>query len=43
LKIGVRFPVHYESGKPFNLSLDQLEFIKPEIDIKQAVKDLLPM
>ncbi len=43
LKIGVRFPVHYETGKPFNLSLDQLEFIKPEIDIKQAVKDLLPM
>jgi hypothetical protein len=43
LKVGVRFPVHYETGKPFSVSLDQLEFIKPEIDIKQAVKDLLPM
>lgn len=43
LKIGLRFPVHYVFGQPFELSLDQVEFIVPEIDVKQAVKDLLPM
>ena len=30
-------------GKPFNLSLNQLEFIKPDIDVGKAVKDLLPI
>ena len=43
MKIGLRFPVHYEFGKPFELSLKQVEFIVPEIDYKKAVKDLLPM
>jgi len=43
LKIGLRFPVHYEFGKPFELSLKQVEFIVPDIDYKKAVKDLLPI
>ena len=43
LKLGMRFPVHYEFGKPFELSLKQVEFIVPEIDYKKAVKDLLPI
>jgi hypothetical protein len=43
LTVGLRFPVHYESNKPFEISLAQVEFIKPEIDVMQAVKDLLPM
>ncbi len=43
LKIGLRFPVHYEFGKPFELSLKQVEFIVPDIDYKKAVTDLLPM
>lgn len=42
LKIGLRFPVHYVFGQPFDLSLSQVEFIVPQIDVKQAVKDLLP-
>jgi Domain of unknown function (DUF4157) len=42
LTVGLRFPVHYEAGKPFNLSLDQLQFVKPEIDVMKAVKELLP-
>jgi hypothetical protein len=42
LVIGLRFPVHYKSGKPFNLSLDQVQFIRPEIDVMKAVKELLP-
>jgi hypothetical protein len=43
LKVGLRFPVHYEFGKPFHIGLDQVEFIAPTIDYKKAVKDLLPM
>jgi hypothetical protein len=41
LKIGLRFPVHYVFGQPFELSLSQVEFIVPDIDAKKAVKDLL--
>ncbi|MEA2337513.1 MAG: hypothetical protein QOE82_1520 [Thermoanaerobaculia bacterium] len=43
LVVGLRFPVHFESGKPFALSLDQVQFIRPEIDVMRAVKDLLPI
>lgn len=43
LKIGLRFPVHYEFGKPFEISLSQVEFIVPDVDYKKAVKDLLPI
>lgn len=43
LKIGLRFPVHYEFGKPFEITLSQVEFIVPDIDYKKAVKDLLPV
>ena len=42
LKIGLRFPVRYVFGKPFELSLNQVEFIVPQIDYKRAVKELLP-
>jgi len=42
LTVGLRFPLHYELGKPLSISLDQLQFIRPEIDVKKAVKDLLP-
>jgi len=41
LRIGLRFPVHYVFGEPFDLSLSQVDFIVPDIDAKQAVKDLL--
>jgi hypothetical protein len=41
LKIGLRFPVHYVFGQPFEISLSQVEFIVPDIDATQAVKDLL--
>jgi Domain of unknown function (DUF4157) len=41
-KIGLRFPVHYVFGEPFNLSLDQVQFIAPQIDAKKIIKDLLP-
>jgi hypothetical protein len=32
LRFGVKFPIHYEEGKPFNVSLDDLQFQVPDID-----------
>ncbi|WP_435009537.1 DUF4157 domain-containing protein [Tundrisphaera lichenicola] len=40
-KIGLRFPVAYTFGEPFRLSLDQLEFIAPQVDVRKAVRDLI--
>jgi Domain of unknown function (DUF4157) len=42
LKIGVRVPFKYVFGEPFQLSLDQIEFIVPKIDPGSLVKELLP-
>lgn len=42
LKVGVRVPFRYVFGQPFDLSLDQIEFIVPAIDAKSLMKDLLP-
>jgi hypothetical protein len=42
LKIGVRIPFKYVFGQPFQLSLDQIEFIVPEIKPKELIKELLP-
>ena len=41
-QIGLRFPVHYVFGEPFKLSLDQVQFIAPQIDAHKLVRDLLP-
>lgn len=32
LAFGVSFPIHYEEGKPFDVSLDQVQFQTPQID-----------
>jgi hypothetical protein len=40
LRFGILFPVHYKEGEPFDISLDDVEFEKPNIDIPQLVKDL---
>jgi hypothetical protein len=42
LRIGVRVPFKYVFGQPFELSLDQIEFIVPKIEPGQLVKELLP-
>ncbi len=42
LRVGMEFPVTYVFGEDFTLEASQAEFIMPEIDIKQAVMDLLP-
>jgi uncharacterized protein DUF4157 len=32
LRFGMTFPLHYESGKPFALSFDQIQWTYPQID-----------
>ena len=38
----MRVPFKYVFGQPFELSLDQVEFIVPQIDPAQFVRELLP-
>ena len=41
LKLGVQLPVHYQEGKPFDLSLSDVQFDVPQIDPKQILTDLI--
>jgi len=41
LRFGVAFPIHYEEGKPFQLSLDQVQFTYPAIDAKEILSGLI--
>jgi hypothetical protein len=41
LRFGVRFPIHYEEGQPFDISLDDVEFDVPDIDPLALVGDLM--
>jgi len=41
LRFGVKFPVHYEEGKPFDISLSDVEFIVPDVDVKDLISDLV--
>ncbi|WP_407279214.1 DUF4157 domain-containing protein [Aromatoleum evansii] len=40
LEFGVRFPVTYREGEPFDLSLDDLEFEVPDVDPAAMVEQL---
>lgn len=40
LRLGVRFPIHYRQGQPFDVSLDDVQFEVPDIDPMQLVRDL---
>jgi hypothetical protein len=42
LKVGVRLPFKYAFGQPFQLGLDQVEFIRPDLDSRALMKELLP-
>jgi HSP20 family molecular chaperone IbpA len=39
-KFGVKFPVHYEEGKEFNISLDDVQFEKPDISVSDIAKGI---
>jgi hypothetical protein len=40
LRLGVRFPIHYEDGQPFDVSLDDVQFEVPDIDPAAMVRQL---
>jgi hypothetical protein len=41
LRFGARFPIHYVEGQPFDISLNDVEFIVPDIDPQQMLRDLV--
>lgn len=41
LRFGVKFPIHYEERKPFDISMKDLQFEVPQIDKEQLLKDLI--
>lgn len=41
LRFGVKFPIHYEEGKPFDISLSDLQFQVPDIKPKEMLSDLM--
>jgi hypothetical protein len=42
LRVGVRIPFTYVFGQPFQLSLDDVEFIVPEVNVMDLARSLLP-
>ena len=40
MKFGVKFPVHYEENKPFNISLDDVKFETPDISVGDFAKGI---
>jgi hypothetical protein len=41
LRFGLAFPLHYESGKPFDLSFDQIQWTYPQIDPADVLGGLM--
>jgi hypothetical protein len=41
LRLGVRFPVHYLEGQPFDLSLDQVQFEVPNVNAREVLTGLV--
>jgi len=41
LQFGIRFPVHYQEGQPFDISLSDVEFEVPEIDTDSLLRGLI--
>lgn len=41
MQFGVRFPIRYREGEPFDISLDDVEFITPEIDAGELLRGLI--
>lgn len=40
IQFGVVFPVHYQEGEAFNISVDDIEVIYPDLDVIDMAKDL---
>jgi hypothetical protein len=41
LRFGVKFPIHYEEGKPFDISLSDMQFQVPDIKPRDLLSDLV--
>lgn len=41
MRVGILFPVDYREGEPFDLSLQDIEFIYPQIEPKALLTDLV--
>ncbi len=41
LRFGLSFPIHYESGKPFDLSFDQIQWTYPHIEPTELLGGLM--
>jgi hypothetical protein len=41
LRFGVDFPIHYVEGKPFDLSLADVEFTVPKVDTNELLRSLI--
>jgi hypothetical protein len=41
LRFGLAFPLHYESGKPFELSFDQIQWTYPQINASDLLGGLM--
>lgn len=40
MTFGVRFPVHYAENEPFDISLDQVEFTAPDINVAEFARGI---
>ena len=40
-RFGIRLPIHYREGEPFDISLDDVEFEVPDIDTNQLLRGLV--
>ena len=41
LRLGLKLPIHYEEGKPFNISLSDIQFEVPNVDPMSVLKGLM--
>jgi hypothetical protein len=40
MRFGLKLPVHYEEGKPFNVSLSDIQFETPKVDPVDVLKGI---
>ena len=41
LRFGINFPIHYQEGQPFDISLDDVQFTVPDIDARSVISNVL--
>jgi hypothetical protein len=41
MTLGLKLPIHYQEGKPFNVSLSDIQFEVPKVDATEVLKGLI--